>query len=175
MKKLFLTLVLAIATVAASAQVYVGGEVGLWRNSDANHTNFTLQPEVGYTLSKQWAIGTKIGFQHNYNSGSKVNAINVSPYARYTFAKFGPVNLFADGGFGFYSVKPKNGSSVSAWEVGVKPGLAVNLNKKLSFVAHVGFLGYRDSDDAIAGKLWENGFGFNLSGNSLQFGLNYNF
>ena len=156
MKKLFLTLVLAVATVAASAQVYVGGEVGLWRNSDANHTNFTLQPEVGYTLSKQWAI-------------------DVSPYARYTFAKFGPVNLFADGGFGFYSVKPKNGSSVSAWEVGVKPGLAVNLNKKLSFVAHVGFLGYRDSDDAIAGKLWENGFGFNLSGNSLQFGLNYNF
>lgn len=38
MKKLFLSLIALLATVAASAQVYVGGEVGLWRNTDDNHT-----------------------------------------------------------------------------------------------------------------------------------------
>lgn len=175
MKKLFLTLALAVTTIAASAQVYLGGEVGLWRNYDANHTTFSIQPEVGYTLSDKWAIGLGVGFQHNYLSGAKVNAVNVSPYARWTFAQAGPVNFFVDGGFGFYSVKAKGSDAENAWEVGLKPGLAVNLTKKLSFVAHVGFLGYRDSDDAIAGQLWENGFGFNVDGNAVQFGLYYNF
>lgn len=36
MKKVFLTVALAAASLAASAQVYVGGEVGFWRNTDAN-------------------------------------------------------------------------------------------------------------------------------------------
>lgn len=175
MKKIFLTLIFAVITVAASAQVYIGGEVGFWRNKDTNHTAFSIQPEVGYTLSEKWAIGTGIGFRHNYSKGVKVNAVYASPYARWTFFHAGPINLFVDGGFGFYSTKAKNSDASNAWEVGLKPGLSVNLTKKLSFVTHVGILGYRDSDDAIAGQLWENGVGFKLDGNALQFGLYYNF
>ena len=38
MKKFLFSLVAAVITLTASAQVYVGGEVGLWRNWDANHT-----------------------------------------------------------------------------------------------------------------------------------------
>lgn len=175
MKKLFLTVVAAVLTVAASAQVYIGGEAGLWRDYDANHTSFTLQPEVGYHLSDKWAIGTTVGFAHAYLDGKKMNGAVVSPYARYSYAKFGPVRLFIDGGFGFCTYKQKgDDESTNGWQLGVSPGLAVNLTDKLSFIAHVGFLGCRDSDDGT-NLFGENGFGFKLSGNDLRFGMVYNF
>lgn len=178
MKKLFLSVVVAALAVGANAQVWLGGEVGMWRNYQDNKSHVTVQPEVGYNLSDKWAIATKIGYIYNYNDGDKVNAFTVSPYARYTFAQLGPVNLFLDGGFGFatYKVKPEGGSTgdaQNAWEVGLKPGVAVNLTEKLSFVTHVGFLGWRDADEQQV--FGENGLGFDFSGNTLTFGLYYNF
>lgn len=176
MKKLFLTLVVALASVAASAQVYVGGEVGLWRNYDANATSFTVQPEIGYCLDNNWALGISIGYYHTYQDGSKVNAVGVNPYVRYTFAQFGPVSLFCDGGFAFATSKPKGGDSFDSWQVGLKPGVNVTLNKRLSFVAHAGFLGWQDGEKGSTQNAFgDNGFGFNLSGNDLTFGLYYNF
>lgn len=50
-----------LVAIAASAQVYVGGQVGLWRNTDDNHSKFSIAPEVGYNLSDKWAVG--IGIQ----------------------------------------------------------------------------------------------------------------
>lgn len=88
MKKFCFLWLLAVITLTASAQVYVGGEVGLWRNWDANHTSFSILPEVGYNLSDNWAIGTSIGYAYNYLEGNKTNAVEVAPYARYTYAKF---------------------------------------------------------------------------------------
>lgn len=178
MKKFLFTLAAAVITLTASAQVYVGGEVGFWRNWDDNHTTFTIKPEVGYTLSDNWAIGTTIGYAHNYKDGAKYNGFEVAPYARYTFVKFDAVSLFLDGGFGFQTYKVKvNGhssDSQNGWEVGIKPGVKVDLTEKLSFVAHVGFLGYRDSDDDVS-AFGEDGFGFSANGNNLTFGLYYNF
>ena len=66
MKKFFLMIAVALISLTASAQVYVGGGVSAWRNSDANHTQFTLEPEVGYTLSETWDMGIGIGFAHDY-------------------------------------------------------------------------------------------------------------
>lgn len=178
MKKFLFTLVAAVVTLTASAQVYVGGEVGLWRNWNDNKTTFEILPEVGYNLNENWAIGTSIGYAYNYADGEKINAVEVAPYARYTYAKFDAVSLFLDGGFGFmtYKVTPrhgKSGDSQNAWQVGIKPGVKVDLTSKLSFVAHVGFFGYQDSDEAT---IWgEDGFGFQLNGNNLNFGLYYNF
>ncbi len=175
MKKILLTLTLAVASLAASAQVYLGGEVGFWRDYQDNQTTFSLAPEVGYNLSDKWALGIALGYQHVYTEGTKINAFTVNPYARWTYASFGPVNLFLDGGFDFGTYKVKDGGdAVNAWGIGVKPGLAVNLTEKLSFVAHVGFLGFRDADDELS-SVYNRGFGFDLDGNSLQFGLYYNF
>ena len=178
MKKILFTLAAAVITLTASAQVYLGGEVGLWRNWDANHTSFSINPEIGYNLDENWAIGTTIGYTYNYNSGIKTNAFEVAPYARYTYAKFDAVSLFLDGGFGFQTYKVSqdghSSDSMNGWQVGIKPGVKVDLTSKLSFVAHVGFLGYRDADDNKSA--WgENGFGFKLDGNNLGFGLYYNF
>lgn len=175
MKKIFLTLALAAASLAASAQVYVGGEVGFWRNADANTTSFTLAPQVGYTLSEKWDLGIGIGFAHNYNKGRKTNAFNVDPYARLHFLKFGPVSIFTDMGFGVGVYKQKDADdSEVAWQIGLQPGVRVSLAKNIDFVAHVGFLGYREADSHYA-LYGSEGFGFQLSGNDLSFGINYRF
>lgn len=170
MKKILLTAVVALMAFTANAQAFLGGEVGVWRNPSANTTNFSIKPEVGYVLDQNWALGLGVGYEYAYVNGAKANSVNVNPYVRYTFAKLGPVNLFLDGGFDFETVKLKGVDSESAWGVGVKPGLAVNLTEKLSFVSHIGFAGYRDDD--IYGN---DGFGCRLSGNELTFGLYYNF
>lgn len=175
MKKFLLLMVVAVSSLAANAQYYVGGEVGAWRNSDDNHTTFTLAPEFGFGLSDKWAIGLSFAYGHEYFEGVKQNSVAVDPYARWSYAKFGPVSLFLDMGFGVaaYKLKDADDSQV-AWRVGVQPGVNVTLTKQLSFVAHVGYLGYRNADDGIS-PYGEQGFGFNLSGNDLTFGLYYNF
>lgn len=168
-----------VITLGASAQIYVGGEVGFWRNwtNGANETSAAVLPEAGYCLDKTWAIGSQIGWMYTYKSGVKTNTFIVTPYVRWTYVKFDAVSLFVDGGFGFGTYKMSgNGvddDSHNAWNVGVKPGVAVNLTEKLSFVAHVGFFGYSDADDYS--PFGETGFGFDVNGSNLGFGLYYNF
>lgn len=193
MKKILLTLLVAVCSLTASAQVYLGGEVGFWRNSDDNHTQFSIQPEIGYNLSNKWALGIGIGFTHDYVgkgedwdgetlAKAKVNTFSVDPYARYSYAKFGPVRLFLDMGFGVAASKYKgevaghevDSDALVAWRIGVAPGIAVSLCKNLDFIAHCGFLGYRESD-GVNSAYGETGFGFELSGNDLSFGVVYNF
>ena len=184
MKKLFLLVVAAVMTLTASAQVYLGGEMNFWRDWEdgANNTTFQLAPEIGYNLDEKLAIGTTIGYAYSYlgNADTKINAITIAPYVRYTWLKLDNVNLFLDGGFGFGTYKAKidghSGDAQNAWEIGLKPGVSVNLTDKLSFIAHVGFFGYRTSDNEIAETFYgQDGFGLKLDGTDLKFGLVWNF
>ena len=54
MKKIVLMAAFMVASIAASAQVYVGGSLGLESlkaNKDAKTTtSFSIQPEIGYNL-----------------------------------------------------------------------------------------------------------------------------
>lgn len=192
MKKLFLTLAVAFASLAANAQLYVGGEVGAWRNSDDNKTDFNLKPEIGYQLNDKWDLGIGIGFSHKYRgteegeANVKTNSFYVDPYARWSFVKFGPVRMFLDITAGVGTSKRNHTVTVLGeegtisddakvgWRVGVQPGVAVGLCKNLDFIAHVGFLGYRDADDDYS-PYGEDGFGFDLSSNNLNFGFVYKF
>lgn len=192
MKKLLLTAAVAAVALAANAQVYVGGELGFWRSTDNNHTSLAIKPEVGYQLSDKWDLGIGLGYNYDYVgrgeingetlAKAKVNSFEVDPYARWSYAKFGPVRLFLDMGFGVNTYKTKydvagySGTSDAqvGWRVGVQPGIAVGLTKNIDFIAHVGFLGYQDADDDYC-SYGEQGFGFNVSSNNLNFGFVYKF
>lgn len=184
MKKLFLTLLVAVGSLTASAQVYVGGSVGFWRDTDANNTSLYIAPEVGYSLSDKWDLGLGLGYIYTYEGyethagdGIKGNAFVVEPYGRWNYAEFGPVSLFLDMGFGIATFKTKGiDDADTAWNIGVKPGLKVSLAKQIDFVAHLGFLGYRGSDDDLDIKVYgDDGFGFNFNSTSVTFGVYYNF
>ena len=173
-------MVAALAAVSMNAQVYIGGSVAIeaWSSQklagDKSETAFKIMPEIGYNLSDEWAIGTVIGYQSdkfNGVNGVSESAFSIAPYARYTFAKLGKVNLFVDGGLAFTSASTADWTEIA---VGFQPGLAVNLNDKLSFVSHIGFLGWDqlnpDGDDNNISK-----FGLNLDATNITFGLYYNF
>ena len=181
MKKLFLTAVVAVIAISASAQAYVGAGVGFWRNYDANRTTFNLTPEVGYALSDTWAIGIALDYQYAYNNGNKGNSFTVNPYARYTVAKMGAFKFFVDGAVEFTArnrtMVGASTNSGSAWAVGLKPGIAVNLGKQFSLATHVGFLGYRDCNDdytTFFGGI-DKGFGFNVTNEIGSVSIYYNF
>ena len=68
MKKLLVFLFVVVATLSVNAQdIYMGGTFNLWRNTDANRTNFTIAPEVGYNLSEKWAVGVTFSYAHKLN------------------------------------------------------------------------------------------------------------
>lgn len=177
MKKIYMTLVAAMFAVCASAQIYVGGNVGISSvDGDGidNETYYKLLPEVGYKFNDDWAAGVMFGWSKGQVSLSgfpadAVHTFEINPYARYTFFHSKVVNLFCDGGFGY---KHYNGSA-NQWSIGLKPGIEVKLNK-FSLVAHVGFLGWeqvKGIDDGPKVSEW----GVNLDGNNITFGVYYNF
>ena len=81
MKKIVLALALVGGTLAADAQVYLGGKLGLWSTKD-KETNVTLAPEIGYKLNKDFALGTSINYSLNDPKGDKNNTsvFEFNPY-----------------------------------------------------------------------------------------------
>ena len=179
MKKIIAIALFAVMAVPASAQLYVGGSVSAWRNGTEKVTTASILPEVGYTLSDQFAIGTVIGWEHSHETGISTNIVRFEPYARYTFFKSGIVGLFVDGGFGlgFGKAKFEEGDSDTAtvWNIGFKPGVSFQVSDRCSLVAHFGFLGYQGANDAAKAADYADEWGLNLSGNSLKLGFYYTF
>lgn len=180
MKKLFSLIAVAFVAMSVNAQVYVGGSLGIdaWSSQknagDRSETTFTILPEVGYNLNDEWAVGTVIGYVSDKwvgVNGISESAFTFNPYARYTYLKAGKVSLFVDGGVDFTTASKADWNELA---IGLKPGLAVSLSDNISFVSHLGFIGYDvlnpDGDDNNTSK-----FGLDLDGNNLTFGLYFNF
>ena len=184
MKKFMMTLVVLCAALSVNAQVYLGGSLGLntvSQNEGDDQTSFKILPEIGYKFNENWAIGSVIGYQKGtydmqsnpkLGSNDSYKAFSFEPYARYTFVNSKLVSVFLDMGFGITSGENHN-NDFTAFNVGVRPGVAVNLNKHFSFVTKVGFLGYNEVNPKDGKK--SHSFGLDLDGNNLTFGLYYNF
>lgn len=181
MKKILMTLAAAFVAVSMSAQVYVGGGLGFESVSHDgdSQSSFTIMPEIGYTLEENTAVGIVLGYTSYTNDDSR---LYVAPYYRYGIAQFGKVNLFVDGTIYFNQFTEKNGNIVenkdlktNSFGIGVKPGVSMDLNDKLTVATHLGFLGYdNEKTDATGAKAY-NTFGFNFSSLNLGFSLYYNF
>ena len=182
MKKVMLMVAFMVATVAASAQVYIGGGFGFNSSKPAQPENANIDatttisiiPEIGYKLSDKWTVGLGIGFSYIKNpdleyagvSADKEIDFVINPYARYHFVKWNKVGLFIQGGLSYTSGKgtveadDDNGlesdvdGTVSTFYIGFKPGIQVDLSEKLSLVATVGNLGW--STTSYGGDVWEN-------------------
>jgi hypothetical protein len=191
MKKIMMTLAAVLVSVAASAQVYVGGTVGFQTskpNGDGakSATKFQINPEVGYNISDNFAVGINIGFSsekgvwnepaqgfgYGREGDEASTKFKVAPYARYTYAKLGIVDLFLDGQFSFATVKDSHN------ELGIHiiPGVAVNASDNIAFVAKLGEgLGW-SMYKAKEGDGKANKFGVDFDTlTALQFGLYFKF
>ena len=187
MKKILALAVVALASVCASAQnFYVGGQAGFWHESNSSKVTNTLTilPEVGYNLNDSWAIGTTLGYEYNHLCGAGISGhiFQFNPYARWTFFKSSNnlVNLFVDGGAGVgagwthYS-GGDDSKTACVWNIGLKPGVALNLTDRFSVVAHLGLLGYEGANDAAKSAGYKDQGGLLLNGNNIKLGFYYHF
>lgn len=166
-----MTMAAMVVAISASAQVYVGGTMGLGSTKVGDgdsKMSYKFVPEIGYQLDKNWDLGIAIGYE-GVEDGN--HTFEVSPYGRYNFTSDKLVNFFLEGGFGFAHVGG-NGADYDMYSIGIKPGVKVTLSKHVSFISKIGFLGYQQAGEG-GSKVKQ--FGLNLDATNIQFGLNYKF
>lgn len=192
MKKLFLTIAVALGVFsAASAQgnMWVGGTAGIWSSKvkgGDSQLSFKVMPEFGYILNSNVGIGIALGGAHTHGANSdlkfdgndltskgSVNSYKVNPFLRYTFLKSDLGGLFFDGGVAYGWEKGTNGGDkANTLEVGLRPGVAINVSNKVALLGKFGFLGYQ------TGKVKEtrtNSFGFDFDMSNIELGVNLKF
>lgn len=186
MKKVILAALVAVASLSANAQVYVGGQIGFATGKAGqgadNTMKFTIAPEVGYSFNEKWAAGIAVGLNTQNGAfdennvpqtatkyGKSQTAFAIAPYARYTFAKSGIASFFVDGGF---AAQFMNNSRGNIWTIGLRPGVKLSASEKVDFVAQLGYLGYSFASEK-AGKA--NVFGIGVDNTTIKFGVYYNF
>lgn len=181
MKKILLLAVVLFASLNASAQWYIGGSVGFGSVKPAGGDSeavFSILPEIGYNLNDKWAVGAIVGYHKGdgisaaINSNSQINLIEefiINPYARYSAITWDPVTLFFDGSLAFASVIDRG----TRFGLGVKPGITIALTDHISFVTHLGFVGF-DTFSPKGGGGSSTSFGVDFR-NNCTFGVYYNF
>ena len=195
MKKLFFTLAIMLgltATVSAQdvGQIWVGGGVGF--NSTKidggdRVSSYRILPEVGYAFTNNMGVGIRLGYAHNKPAlNGSVNsdiifkdAFTVNPFLRMSFLKGTMGSLFVDGGAAYtygktdYMVSTGQTAAekykLNAWEVGFRPGVAVNVTDKITLTGKFGFLGYQHAK--YAGIKGDN-FGFDFDLSQTEIGVN---
>lgn len=172
MKKIFLMAFMAICAVSANAQLWVGGNLGYDYDSNFGGEKvhaLSISPEVGYNLSDKWAIACDLDYVFGkVVDDFKIHTFTVNPYVRYTFAKSGIASFFVDGGIegGFQKVEDLDATGI--FGIGVQPGLALQVSKKVCLVTKLGYLGYRHTED-------RDQFGFGVNNETISFGAYYAF
>lgn len=143
------------------------------------------------------------GYADMNEDGMKLNSFTVSPYFRYNVVEFGIANLFVEAYVGYNNIKVKSSAvegggyniggydddgyyydgddygdsdntKINAFEIGVRPGIAINVNEKLDIVCKMGALGYvkakeKESDVSISR------FGLDFDTYNLLMGVNFHF
>ena len=115
------------------------------------------------------------------NEDMKLNGFTISPYVRYNAIEFGKAYLFIEGYIGYNNISADelpfgNGGEVklNAFELGVRPGIAVKVSDRLDLLCKMGALGYmsakeKESDSSISR------FGVAADTYNLLFGVNFHF
>lgn len=163
MKKLVLILVLSVAALSARAQVYLGGSFNFAAANQA--AQVSIIPEVGYAFSDNMAAGVALGYANDESlqAFEGASVFYFAPYFRYTFLNAGPVRLFADAELQL-GIASEGRETLTHWNLGIRPGIAIPITDHLSFVGHIGQLGY-----------YNNAFTFGVNANTFLAGVYYSF
>lgn len=186
MKKILLSAAMMVAAVSfASAQWFVGGNVGFSQSNDefsidggdliANGakektTAFTIMPKFGYIFNENWMVGLGLGYESvKVKDGAELNGFAVNPYVRYTAWQVGRFSLAFQGdvdvAFGniknVYPVKVKTMS----YGINIAPVVQFDLTCNVMLESKFNFasLGYNYTQIKADGeKVKNNGFGFGI-------------
>ncbi len=183
MKKFFMMVALAAATVSASAQIYVGGGFGFNsaknRTTDKTITSFEVMPEVGIQLNDAWAFGLQLGYENRkdaFRAGDSEfeHACKITSYSRLTFARWGIIGLFAQNGM-HYRYASLGDKAEHQFGFAIKPGISIDLTDNFTILAKFANLGYTHTKGDWDGAKANNAFDLNMDADALEFSLQYYF
>ena len=177
MKKIILTSIILLCTLAVQEQCYVGGtlhvsaETNKADGSSATNSVYGISPEFGYNINKMWAVGLTAGVEYAVNGGGgdDITTWGLSPYVRATFAQAGHVKFFAEGALGYGKVEVAD-FDTDVWSIGILPGILVDLSRKVQLVGRTVLFRYGESGDSPY-KVKQTGFSL---GNNLEVGILFN-
>ena len=174
MKKVLTIVALAFVAMNMSAQnIYVGG--GLKFESTSDESLFAIEPEVGYKLNEKFSVGGVLGFGTTGSGDSKYTEFAITPYVRQNILTIGGnVGVFVDYQLGYKSAGVKD-AKTNTLQLGAAPGLAYNLNSKLTVVTHLGFVGYQSSKLDVDGAKANNKFIISALSKNISLSVYYNF
>lgn len=176
MKKFLAAVVVAVCSLSANAQMWIGGSFGFAtidpQGPDNSVTTLTIAPEFGYKLNQKWEIGVALEETAVF-AGETVNAFYLAPFARYNFWRSGIATLFVDGGF-LVGTQNYNGNYIkddshTTFGLGLRPGVKIELSSKLALEAKTGYLGVKAVTDSYTS------FGLGIDNEQLSLGLVYEF
>ena len=183
MKKLFFMMMAVFVTAGVNAQkvknnssnsanVYVGG--GISFSSTSDETAIAIIPEIGYQMKKDLGLGVRLGYGSQGSGDSAYSIFSIKPYVRQNIYSLGQVGVILDYQL-IYQNEGIKDNKTNTFGVGVAPGLALNINSKVSVVTHLGFLGYTSSKLDQEGVEAVNTFTINAKSENVGLSLYYNF
>ncbi|NDW18200.1 porin family protein [Dysgonomonas sp. 216] len=199
MKKILFALALSLGVVTTASalepgKMWVGGSVGLSSTSvkvgefDEDYLNYKILPEFGYVVNDKIGVGIVVGFQQtevdiedllaSEEIQGKVQGFVINPFVRYSVLKGSIGGIFVDGGVGFSQAKNKDTDlKATIFDVGFRPGIALNVSDKVVLTAKFGFLGYQNTklSPKVGNDLKINEFGFDFDLNNCLFGASFVF
>ena len=130
MKKFAIGLAFLLMSVCASAQIDLGGNIGI-RVIDARVV-VNISPDIAYRINNSMVVGTYL----SYYTG--VERFGVTPYYRWMFCPIGnDIRLFVSA-----SAPMWFGSDYRSIGAIVRPGLSWRLAGNAYVAAHIGAFGY---------------------------------
>ncbi len=137
---------------------------------DNSVTAFGINPELGYFISNNFAVGLGLGFTYySLPAENNMMAWGVNPYVRYYAIQIDKFSLYLQGGLSYVSSKMKDVDAVNTFYVGVKPGVAYSVSDRFAINATFGNLGYFNYGES------HSAFELQLSPATLSFGLTFSF
>ena len=165
MKKLILVAAMALVSVSLSAQVFIGGSLGIGTqgntdrvaNASSSQFTLTLAPNVGFKLNDDMCVGGRLRFGTTSNTNAGVVtpgrvSFGVQPYFRYNLLYFGDFALAGEANTALIfsgqtttTTTPGAPDSVNKWNsttfsIGVTPVLLYQLNKHITLEANLNIL-----------------------------------
>lgn len=167
-------------------QKWIGGGIGFSskKTSELDRANnFRFKPEIGYQISENMGLGVNLGYTHEEASyqdyygkyKSILNGFEINPFVRYTFYRNNIISIFTDSGAGFsYLREAGDEGRTRRWNIGFRPGIALNVSNNVAFTGKIGFFGYNHSkyDSGYNYDITTKEFKADLDMSQILFGVN---
>ena len=193
MKKVILLSIIMFVAVAANAQLYVGGSVGVSTSKYkaegstdvVSSASFNIFPDFGYRLNNKLDIGLSFGYGASRNPSSYIGGEEdkstdweIAPYLRYNLVRFGKLSVlgravvfggrskadvYVSGGLG--SVKTE--SKISYYGLDIKPVMTYSLSDRFDLLADLNFLSLSLYQTKKDGSGTTTRFNFGIDSNNI--------